>query len=100
MRPETRSLGTITTGSPNTTPFDSSNYRNKSLQLTGTFGGATVTVLGSLDGGNTFSQITTASAVGFVTLPDIVLGQLKVSVAGGVGPSIGVWFGGLNSRTD
>lgn len=99
VRPESRSLGTITTASPDTTSLDVSIYRNKGLQLSGTFGGATVTALGSLDGGNTFSPVATASAVGFLALPDVVLGKLKVSVSGGSSPSIGVAFAGLDART-
>ena len=112
MRNEVTKIGTCSSAVPAMTgpngeldhAFQTGNYRERSMQLVqaaGVWNAGTVEVRASLDGGVTFVAVATASAPGFVTLPQFVLGLLKlVGVGLPAGVSVDGWFGGLDARTE
>lgn len=75
-----------------------SDYRDRTVQVLGTFGGATVTIEGSNDGGTTWATLhdQSANALTFtsagmkyvIELPALI----RPSVSGGTSPSIDVWL--------
>lgn len=117
MRPLLQKIGVCTTAvptmagpNPGYNYFDSSQYKDKSIQLDNTGGwvSGTVAIQGSIDGGANWFPLTGPSgslaaiaAPGIYQLPTCVVGWVRV-----VGSSlpasttITVWFAGLDVRAD
>ena len=87
---ETMLTGDVGTAVPN------SNYADRSVQVFGTFGGATVTMQGSNDGGTTWSTLNdtagvalTFSAAGIKQVLEVSQ-MIRPSVAGGAAADLDV----------
>ena len=99
MRPlfKTLDVPQTTAASPGSA-IDVSNYREKTVQLSG-FSAGTLQVHASLDGTN-FAQVgADVTAPGFVDLPNCVQAIQIVCTVNLTGTGIGV-FGGFDARTD
>lgn len=87
-------MGNADTG----TSVDMPHYSDKTVQIIGTFGGATVTVQGSNDGGTTWATLSddqgTALAVTAATLALIAQNprSIRVITSGGTGTDVDVYL--------
>jgi len=75
------------------------------LQITGTFGGASITIKGSIDGGSTFGTVKQGNTLGaagytaasFTPLQDMPT-QIQPTHSGGTSESVNVYIEGLAVR--